>query len=101
LESTYAKAKQSKPGLPDGIFSYQNSQIGYIWDVHEMENIGIFNVHLEYCKAILYILCPVGNFMVIWYILPHFGTPIVHTKTSLATLIKALHGFTHFHAMCM
>jgi hypothetical protein len=62
-----------KPGLPDGKVSYQNYQTGYIWEVHGMENIGIFNVPLEYFNAIFYILWPFGVFVSIWNIFPRFG----------------------------
>jgi hypothetical protein len=34
-----------KARLPDGIFSYQKSQIGYIWEGLEMENVGICYGH--------------------------------------------------------
>jgi hypothetical protein len=39
-----------------------------------MENDGILYGHLEYFTAIWYILWPFGNVVVIWYILPCFGT---------------------------
>jgi hypothetical protein len=42
--------------LPDGIFSYQKSRFGYIWEGLGMENVGIFYVHLEYLTAVWYIL---------------------------------------------
>jgi hypothetical protein len=38
-----------------------------------MENAGVFVVHLEYFMVIWYILWPVGNAVVIWYIFPRFG----------------------------
>jgi hypothetical protein len=37
-----------------------------------MEN-GIFYGHLEYITTISYILCPFGNFVLIWYIFYSFG----------------------------
>jgi hypothetical protein len=58
--------------LPDGSFSYQKS-LG-------IENIGIFDDHLEYFTAIWCILRPFGifyghlvYFTAIWYILRPFG----------------------------
>jgi hypothetical protein len=38
--------------LPDGIFSYQISQLEYILEGLGMENVGIFKGHLEYFTAI-------------------------------------------------
>jgi hypothetical protein len=38
-----------------------------------METVGIFYVHLEYCTVIWYILWPLGNVVVIWYIFPCLG----------------------------
>jgi hypothetical protein len=35
------------PGLPDGIFSNQKFQFGYILEDIEMENVGKFYGHLE------------------------------------------------------
>jgi hypothetical protein len=34
-------------GLPDGIFSNQKSQYGYILEGLAMENVGIFYDHLD------------------------------------------------------
>jgi hypothetical protein len=53
-----------KAGLPDGIFSYQKSQFGYISERLGMENVDIFYGHLEYIEAIWYML---------WYILRSLG----------------------------
>jgi hypothetical protein len=39
-----------------------------------MENLGIFYDHLVYFAAIGNILWPYGIFVVIWYIIPRFGT---------------------------
>jgi hypothetical protein len=38
-----------------------------------MENAGIFYGHLEYFTPIWYVLWPIGNVVVIWYIFPRFG----------------------------
>jgi hypothetical protein len=43
-----------QPGLPDGLFSNQKSQFGQILEVLGMENVGIFNDHLEYFTSIWY-----------------------------------------------
>jgi hypothetical protein len=39
-------------GLPDGIFSYQKSQFGYILEAQGIEIVGIFYSHLEYFTVI-------------------------------------------------
>jgi hypothetical protein len=49
------------PGLPDGIFSYQKSQCGYILRALVWKKVGILG-HLEYVMDILV------YFGVIWYI---------------------------------
>jgi hypothetical protein len=67
--------------LPDGTFSNQKFQFGYILEGLEVENVyfmaiwyilwpfGIFHGHLVYFIAILYILEPFGNlFFTVWYI---------------------------------
>jgi hypothetical protein len=50
--------------LPDGLFSYQKSQVWYILGGLGMENIGILYGHLEYFTSIWYIS---------WYVLWPFG----------------------------
>jgi hypothetical protein len=57
------------PGLPDGVFSNKKSKFGYILESLEMENVGIFLVHLEYLTAIWYDLWPFVTF----YSFPRFG----------------------------
>jgi hypothetical protein len=42
-------------GLPDGFFSDQNYQIGYILEGLGMENVVIYSGHLEYFTTIGYI----------------------------------------------
>jgi hypothetical protein len=37
--------------VPDGLFSYQKSQFGYILEGLGRENVGIFYGPLEYLKA--------------------------------------------------
>jgi hypothetical protein len=82
--------------LPDSLSSKnKKSQFGYILEGLEMENVGIFYDHLEYFKAIWYILWQCGiffpvfgifyghleYFMVILYILQSFGifcSPLVY-----------------------
>jgi hypothetical protein len=63
----------SPAGLPDGLFSNQKSQFGYIWEGLRIENAGLFYGHLEYFTVIWYIKRPFGNVVVIWHISPHFG----------------------------
>jgi hypothetical protein len=46
-----------------------------------MESVGTFYSHLIYITAILYILGPLGNLVIIWYILPRFG--ILHQEKSV------------------
>jgi hypothetical protein len=46
------------PGLPDGLFSDQKYQFGYILEGLRMENARIFHGHLEY---IFY-----GHLVVLW-----------------------------------
>jgi hypothetical protein len=59
--------------LPDGLFSNQKSQFGYILEGLE---IGIFYGHLEYdthlvyLKDILYIFWSFGTFFPFWYVVP-------------------------------
>jgi hypothetical protein len=62
-----------RTGLPDGLFSNQKSQFGYIFEV---ENVDIF-------MAIWNILRTFGH-MSIWYI---FTALVSRTKKTLATLI--------------
>jgi hypothetical protein len=49
-------------GLPDGLFSNQKSQFGYILEGLAMENLGIFYDHLVYFTATEHILWPFGIF---------------------------------------
>jgi hypothetical protein len=59
--------------LPDGFFLDQKSQFGYILDDLGIENVDIYSGHLEYFTSFGYILRAFDNFVVIWYIFPHFG----------------------------
>jgi hypothetical protein len=68
---------QVRPGLPDGMFSDQKSQIVYILESLGLENVGTYT----YIMVIWYILWPFGifyghlvYFMAIWNILWPFGT---------------------------
>jgi hypothetical protein len=47
--------------MPDGLFSYQKYQFGYILEGLCMESAGIFYDHLEYFTAIWCILWPFGK----------------------------------------
>jgi hypothetical protein len=51
------------PGLPDGLFSNQKSQFGYILEGHAIEEVDIFYGHVVYFVAIWYILQPLGIFL--------------------------------------
>jgi hypothetical protein len=44
-------------GLPDGLFSNQKYQFGYMLEGLGMENVSIFYDHSEYLTAIWYNLC--------------------------------------------
>jgi hypothetical protein len=52
-----------KPGLPDGIFSYQ---FGHIMKGFEIETVGIGYGHLKYFTETLCISWTFGNFVDIW-----------------------------------
>jgi hypothetical protein len=62
-----------KPGLPDGIFSYQKYQFGYILVGLLMENVGIFDVELVYFVTLWYVLWHFGIFLCNLVFFPHFG----------------------------
>jgi hypothetical protein len=51
-------AKTKVPGLPDGFFSNQKSQLGKILEVHAMDDVGTFYDHLVYFTTFGYILWP-------------------------------------------
>jgi hypothetical protein len=64
-------------GLPDGPFSDQKSQFGYISGDLGMETVVYIHVFWSFGVHILrplgmYMLCAFGNFIVIWYIFPRF-----------------------------
>jgi hypothetical protein len=44
------------PGLPDGLFSNQKYQLGFILEGLRKKHVGIFYGHLEYFADIGYIL---------------------------------------------
>jgi hypothetical protein len=48
--------------LPDGFFSDQKSQLGYILEDLGIENDAIFSGHLEYFTPIGYIIWAFGYF---------------------------------------
>jgi hypothetical protein len=50
----------NRSGLPDGLFSNQKSQFGYILEGLAMKNVGIFYDHLVYFTAIRNTLWPFG-----------------------------------------
>jgi hypothetical protein len=55
-------------GLPDGIFSNQKSQFGYILECFAMEDVGTFYGNLVYFTAILYIVT--SYIFPFWYVVP-------------------------------
>jgi hypothetical protein len=59
-------------GLPGGFFSDRKSQFGSRY--YGMENVVIYSGQKEYLTTIGYIFGAFGNFRVIWYIFPSFGT---------------------------
>jgi hypothetical protein len=71
--------------LPDGIFSNQKSNFGYIFVGLGMEKVGIFYDHFEYFTAIWYILWPFG-IRSLWSFGKFFPFWYVETKKNLATL---------------
>jgi hypothetical protein len=85
-------------GLPDGMFSDQNSYLGKFMEVFAIKGVGIFYGHLVYFTAIWSILRPFGlfygllvNVTATRYILWLFNTffqfgQIVGTMKNLATL---------------
>jgi hypothetical protein len=54
----------SLAGLPDGLFSNQKSQFGYILEGLKLENVYIICGHSEYFTGIWDILRPFGTFCV-------------------------------------
>jgi hypothetical protein len=74
LPSRSKNGRRSAPGLPDGFFSDQKSQFGYILEDLGMENVIIYSGQLEYFTTIGYIIWQFDNFVVIWDIFPRFGT---------------------------
>jgi hypothetical protein len=56
--------------LPDGFFSDQKYQFGYILEDLGMENVATFAGHLEYFTKIWWKLWAFGNSVVMWYIFP-------------------------------
>jgi hypothetical protein len=55
------------PVLPDGTFSYQNSQFGYI-----LEGLGVLNVCIFFLFGVF--CCHLAHFLVNWNIFARFGT---------------------------
>jgi hypothetical protein len=69
------KKKQSilLPGLPDGFFSNQKSQFGYILEGLAMEDVGIFYGHLVNFTDLCHILLPFGICSLVLVHFTHFG----------------------------
>jgi hypothetical protein len=79
----------SAAGLPDGFFSDQKSQFGYILDDGGMENNVLDSDRLEYFTPIGYILWAFGNFVVIWYVFPGFDILYLATLFCGCELIRS------------
>jgi hypothetical protein len=60
-------------GLPDGLFSYQKSQFGYILDGLAMQDVCAFYDHLVYVWPFDTFYDYFVYFEVIWYIFSRFG----------------------------
>jgi hypothetical protein len=96
---TFSLLKQAR--LPDGLFSYQKSQLGYILEGLVMEYAGVFYDHLEYFTAILYILWPFGTACVHLVYFPRFGVfgprkiwqPRFHAAAHLKSFRKSIFGY--------
>jgi hypothetical protein len=58
-------------GLPDGIFSNKNPNLGKFW--RATENVDLVYGHLKYITVIWFILRPFGNFVAILVYFPRFG----------------------------
>jgi hypothetical protein len=87
-------------GLPDGIFSKQQSQFDKILEGLAMDDVGILYGYLVYFVGIFMYICLFGifygylvYFMVVWYILWLFGiffsVLVCCTKKNLATLVRS------------
>jgi hypothetical protein len=59
--------------LPDGLFSNQKYQFGYIFESLRMQNIGIVYGHLEYFADNGDILWPLSTFCFHLMCFPRFG----------------------------
>jgi hypothetical protein len=62
-----------RPRLPDGVFPYQSSQFGYIFEGLAMVSVGILYGHLVYLRPFGLCHCHLIYFVVIWYIFSRFG----------------------------
>jgi hypothetical protein len=69
--------------LPDGLFSFQKSEFGYILEGLGMENVGLFRDHLEYFTSVWYTLWLFGIVWVHLIIFSQFW--YVCTNKNLAT----------------
>jgi hypothetical protein len=73
-QKVWWKSLQSRPWLPDGVFSNQKSKFGKILDGLAMEEVGIFYGHLVYFMVIWYILwtfyCHLVHFPPFWHVVP-------------------------------
>jgi hypothetical protein len=72
--------KKLRPGLPDGVFLYQNIQFGYNLVGLGFENLGIFYGCLEYFMAFWYTTSRVIWYMAILYTLWSFNIFLPHFR---------------------
>jgi hypothetical protein len=73
------------PGLPDGLFSSQKSQIWFIFVGLRMEHLDMFYVHFYTFKSIWCILTPFVTFCDN-LVLTYFPTLVCLNDKNLATL---------------
>jgi hypothetical protein len=59
--------------LPDGIFSDQKSQFGFILGGFENKNVCVFYGHLEFFKATWFVCTFDAHFVVTWYFFTRLG----------------------------
>jgi hypothetical protein len=75
LPTCLSLKKMSKTVLPDGLFSYQKSQFGFILEGLRMGNVCLFYNHLNILRPLGVFYCCLVQFVVIWYILPVWYVP--------------------------
>jgi hypothetical protein len=97
---------QHGQGLPDGIFSNQKSQFGWILECQSMNDVGklyghlvyVFNWHFVYFMAICYILWSELYIFPFWYVITKNLALLVGHAMSPEALLKHLYVCTYAHA---